>query len=273
MRLGIIVVALALFGCTTTERVVETRAESVDVTDAERVELDVVAGDLDVVGEAGGESVRIEVDLATYQLAGSTDDQAIDALRVELVEDGDRVVARVSLEGAPTSYYAHVRLFMPSRLALDVLDTSGDVVIADVAALSMSDDSGDIDVRRVPGPVSIGDDSGEIRLSAVGRVDIDDLSGGIVIEDATGDVTVRDEESGDLLLDGVVGDVSIVHGSGEIQCFDIEGDVDITDGSGGIEVQRVSGRVSIRDGSGDIDAIDVGSLEVLSDTSGDVNLR
>ena len=120
------------------------------------------------------------------------------------------------------------------------------VTVPKTMGLDIDDGSGGIVVEDVAG-VRIDDGSGSIRLSRIdGGVKIDDGSGGIEIDDVTGDVSVEDG-SGEIDIRRVGGTVTVDDGSGSISIADVTKDVRIVNaGSGGLEIDGVKGRI-IRD--------------------------
>lgn len=122
---------------------------------------------------------------------------------------------------------------------------------------------------------SFGDD-GQIDLTvSVPKdmaLDIDDGSGGIVVEDLAAAVRIEDG-SGSIRVSRVRGDVRIDDGSGGIEVREVTGDVSIDDGSGEILIRRVGGGVTVDDGSGDIDIEDVEKdIRLINTGSGDVRI-
>lgn len=121
---------------------------------------------------------------------------------------------------------------------------------------------------------SFGDD-GVINLTVLVPkelpLDVDDGSGGVVLEDVAG---VRiDDGSGSLRIDRVAGEVRVVDGSGDIEINDVAGDVTVDDGSGGILIRRIGGTVTVDDGSGSIDIDGVEKdVRILSAGSGSVDV-
>lgn len=102
------------------------------------------------------------------------------------------------------------------------------------------------------------DGSGGIEMVGVGSVEIEDGSGGLVLEDIQGDIEI-DDGSGGLSIRGVRGNVRIEDGSGEIEVEDVSGSVRLSDGSGSIDIRRVEANVIVdNDGSGTVDVSDVG---------------
>ncbi len=230
--------AATLAGCSPDSRIVHREQLELGVLDATALELVVGAGSLDVIGEPARDRVLLDVTLRTNRAVITDDDRARESLDIQLqqTEAGERILSHVLLDDGPGGYYADVVLRVPSALGIDAEDSSGDIIIEDVAWLALTDDSGDIEVRRIAGGAQITDDSGQIVIDTVGSA-------------------------------------SIVDGSGDVECYDVEGDVDVVDDSGGLRFERVGGTVRVRDGSGDVVAIDVGDLEMISDGSGNVERR
>lgn len=121
-------------------------------------------------------------------------------------------------------------------------------------ALTLSDGSGEIEVRGVQGPMQINDGSGDIQVSQAGALQLTDGSGEIKLANLQGNVQVSD-------------------GSGEINGSNLNGAVQIEDGSGDIRLNGIGGLVTVEDGSGDIDVNGAAGLTVTSPGSGDVSYQ
>jgi hypothetical protein len=247
---------LALLGCIATgERTVEVETRSLGVLELDALEVDVGEGDLELLGDPSLEMVEATVTLRTsLNEVVASDDDAARALEVTLEERAGRAFLSVHLVDAPVGYHADVRVRLPSRLAVDCRDGSGDIVVASVRSLRLADESGDIEVDGVEGEVDIDDDSGEIDVRSTASLSIADTSGGIRV-------------------DGVDGPLVIADDSGDIDVAGVSADVDITDDSGGIVVRDALGTVRIHDGSGDILVENVGGFELIEDGSGEVEQR
>lgn len=106
--------------------------------------------------------------------------------------------------------------------------------------------------------IEIEDTSGDLRITGTGAVDVKDGSGDIAMRDIGGAVRV-DDGSGSLEIEQVRGDVWIEDGSGEIDVRDVNGSLTLEDNSGSIRAHAVTGTVHVRrDGSGGIRVTDVG---------------
>jgi hypothetical protein len=232
----ITVAAFLLGGCITESRVVTSEFRELAVPEATLLDLSVGAGTLDVIGDPELDRALLDVELRTNRNVLTDDEAAVEALEIILREDGERLVVRVDVVDGPAGYHADVVLRVPSRLAAVAIDSSGDAYFEELASLEVQDESGNLEVHRIAGLVTIEDDSGEILVDTVGSASIHD-------------------------------------DSGNLRCMNVQGDVDIVDGSGNVHLERIGGVARVEDGSGDIVAIDVGGLEMISDGSGSVTER
>lgn len=230
------------------ERVLE---ETLDVAGSERLSIVAAAGDLDIEGEEGIEQVsvraRVCASKADWAAATSVQLEAGGEARLEVLMPE----ARQQFSWGDQYLYVDLEIVVPTGLALDIRDSSGDIDLSDVGAVTIKDSSGDIDIRT-SGSVSLEDSSGDIELS-----------------DIRGDVTVVHDSSGDIEGRNISGNVVVAHdSSGDIQFQDVANDVLIErDSSGDIVAQGVGGDfVVLRDGSGGISHRDVqGSVQIPED--------
>lgn len=212
------------------------RRASLDTTGVARVVINARAGDLEVKPGNGTTLVAAGPACASSAKFLEQTDIAVrregDVLRVDvLVPDG---MVGIGM------FYATLDLTVnvPASLPIEITDSSGDLLAADVRVVKLTDSSGDVLLQRPRADVEIWDSSGDLR-----------------IEDAAGSVQVRDS-SGDIVI---VGAKEVVIPS---------------DSSGDISIQRVAGSVRIdQDSSGDIRVTDVGrDFQLLSDSSGEVKV-
>jgi len=140
---------------------------------------------------------------------------------------------------------------LPAGVAVDVVDSSGELTISNVGDAKVEDSSGSIDIRKVAGNLSVRDSSGEIDIEDVsGDVRIpDDGSGSIHIERVGGSVTIDEDGSGSIEVRDVKRNVTIgTDGSGSIEVADVGGDFNVgSKGSGSVDYERVRGRVAVPD--------------------------
>lgn len=148
-----------------------------------------------------------------------------------------------------------------------------DITVPRTAQLKITDTSGDIELSDV-GPSEIIDDSGDLLLKNInGDLDVTDESGEMRIMSVAGRVIVKDS-SGGIDIEDVRNDVKITSdSSGDIAIAKVTGNVDVVeDGSGDISIREVTGNVVIgKDGSGDIRVTEViGKFSVMQDSSGEI---
>ncbi len=227
---------LAVAGCTE-ERLVQSFEDEIDAAGVDEVAVEADDGMLSVTGDAGATTVSAQVDLVTTRSGEDKDEDAVDALHLELRDEGDGGARlRVWLDPAVARYTADVFVTLPASVALDVQ------AVAD-----------------------------EAELSTTAGVTLDDAGGDVTITDAGGDVTVTDD-AGELTIDTVDGDVVVDDGNGDLTVTTVTGDATIDDGAGDIEVLDVEGTVTIRDGAGDIHITNAGSVDIEEDSGGQLTI-
>ena len=175
--------------------------------------------------------------------------------------EGDGSTLRVVTPEANWSWgdtyaYLDLEVRVPASLALEVQDSSGDVQVEDVAALTKRDGSGKIECCRVDRGGRIADSSGDIDVRNAGSVVVDDdSSGDIELSDIGGDARIERDSSGDIDLADIQGNAMVeVDSSGDIEFTRIKGSASVDrDSSGGIRAEDVGGDFVVRiDGSGGI---------------------
>lgn len=239
----------------------EVRADRAAGTDAKGVEKVVIrtgAGDAKVIGRSS--AVRIEA----RGTACASRQELLDATQIVVRREGNVVYVETELpqnnDGSwklmGNNYaYIDIGIALPSNLPVEAEDSSGDLVIEDLASLKVSDSSGDLEINRVAGAVDVTDSSGDLDIAYAGSARVRDSSGDVDIEHVKDFVTVVNDSSGDIEIADVQCDVLIEN-----------------DSSGGIRVEEVRGNVTVEtDSSGDIYATRVGGdFTVKSDTSGSI---
>ncbi|MCJ7679770.1 MAG: DUF4097 domain-containing protein [Candidatus Aminicenantes bacterium] len=229
----------------------ETRQLSLDTDGIEMMVIECGAGDCRIEGVEGRDSIEVRARITVRGMSSRRSRQFIEEKVVLTLErNGSRAVLK-------SLFRPHISLFsvgskmidltilVPSRLDLDIDDSSGDMDLKNIdGSVVIDDSSGDITVRNVRGNVDIDDNSGDIVLEAVGgSVMIDDRSGTIELRDLGGRVNV-DDSSGDIFIQTAVGDVTVSDSSGDITIDGVERDVIIkSDGSGDVDITNVRGRI------------------------------
>lgn len=212
------------------------RAVTLDAAGARLLELEAGAGSLKVIGKPGLTSIRL------HGRACASDKDLLDDIKLEAHRSGSSVVAKANTQEH------NFRISWKNQYA------RLDLVVEVPSGLAANIDDG----------------SGEMELSGLGATDIDDGSGGIIAHDLAS--AHIDDGSGEINLTDIRGPVEITDGSGEIQLRNVAGPVDIDDGSGEIDVRGVTKGVRITDASGGIDVADVGGdFIVTNDGSGGID--
>lgn len=196
--------------------------------------VDATAGDLVIEGVEGLQEIQVSarihgenVEAGDYQL--------------ELSRQGSQAELTVDIE---QGYFSNNRIDLivkvPAQLALEVLDSSGDINIKSMkGGLSVKDSSGDLDVRDIIGDVKIEDRSGDLSITMVdGQVSVYDRSGDAEVSQVNGNVVFDDR-------------------SGDIEIRDVNGTVTVNDSSGDIFVKNAEGFELQDDGSGDLELVNV----------------
>lgn len=213
--------------------------KTLDLSNSELLKITAAAGDLEVVGVSGTEQAEIKGRVCASKEAWleQSDIYTTTGKQAEIGVD------MPSIDGGWISFgsnYIWIDLYIevPDDLALDIGDSSGDMLLKNTAALQIRDSSGDIEVKNARGPVVVNDSSGDIEISG-----------------AEGDVTIESDSSGDIDANDINGSVLVV-----------------SDSSGDIMASHVSSNFVVeRDSSGDISASDIGGdFRVLKDGSGEI---
>jgi DUF4097 and DUF4098 domain-containing protein YvlB len=215
-----------------------------DLDGSEMLTILAGAGDLEIEGddEASVATIRGKVCVSEEDWL---DESRVDVTRgsnAEIVVELPEINSSWSLMGGNYAYI-DLEITVPSSLQLDIKDSSGDVEIEGVGALSLKDSSGDVRLEDIGGSVTLNDSSGDL-----------------VLEDIEGDVTVDSDSSGDIRGRDVEGSVLVRRdSSGDIRFIDVSRDFTVErDSSGDITAKGVGGDFNVvADGSGDIIAKDV----------------
>lgn len=220
---------------------------SIDAVGIERVNIDAAAGDLAVQGHTDSSRIRVtgkacaKSEAAVQQIQLLSRTEGVDAYIEAKIPSRGRMFSNATLD---------LRAAVPSRLALDVQDSTGEILVRNVAALQLRDGTGDVEIQGVPGDVSVTDGTGATAVRAIGgSLQVKDGTGPLSIRDVQGSVTV-DDGTGEIKISEVGGDLRLRDGTGSIEIEDIAGSVDVRDGTGSVSVSRVEGSLTLRNGTG-----------------------
>ncbi|WP_440054508.1 hypothetical protein ACSLBF_16925 [Pseudoalteromonas sp. T1lg65] len=241
---------------------------TLSTTQISSLHANVDSGDIKIIGVDGLSEIRVDANILT------TKDERF---RLTLEQHGDRaqLIAKANTNSNLNWYNGQspridLTISIPSNLAVNLDDSSGDIEISNIQGrMEIDDSSGDIILRNIAS-AKIDDGSGDISIEQANDLKIDDGSGDINIKVA-GNIEI-DDGSGSITI-VTAKDVEIDDGSGGIYVRDIEGKVAVVDSSGNIDIENISGHVQIEDESGNIRVVKAGSLTISDDTSGSVDTR
>lgn len=224
------------------------REATASAAGATRIVIDARAGSLRVEGKSGLRDVRAsgtawasrERDLEDIKLTAERRGNAVEVI-VDIPDDeGGWDDDRIRL--------LDLVVEVPSDIAVEIEDSSGEVEVMGVGGLALSDGSGSLRIERIGGPVEVTDGSGSLTILNVrGDVRIRDGSGEIEVREVQGSVIVDGDGSGEIDVQGVTGRVHVrSDGSGSIDARNVGGDFVVDrKGSGGIRYRDVKGEVQI----------------------------
>jgi DUF4097 and DUF4098 domain-containing protein YvlB len=208
------------------------RSLTIETSQLAKFNVETKQGDITIIGEDGRNSIDVKAKISTNEPENFT---------LQLQESGNTVYLQSHFNSGFKGWtsgaqYIDLVVYMPSEMALEVQQRSGDLSIKNVKkGLNLDDSSGDIDLQNIIGSVDVKDTSGDIKMrSTVGNLYIDDTSG-------------------------------------DIKVVETEGNIQIEDTSGDIDLYGTSGSVIVDDSSGDIYVKTARSLQVTDDSSGDVD--
>jgi hypothetical protein len=114
----------------------------------------------------------------------------------------------------------------------------------------------------------------DITVPSTTEVDVQDNSGDITIDNVSGPVKAH-TGSGDIKANNLNGEVTLSTGSGDVHMDGMSGQIQASTGSGSIKTSGVSGQVTLSTGSGDIemDQAKISGQSVLKTGSGSIHFN
>jgi len=228
----------------------------IDAAGLQALRMELGSSDLTVQGDPV--ATRIEV----RGKACASEQAWLDELQIAQNRQGGKVVVkaapRPTHNGWFGKHYAYLDFVVrvPASLAIEIESGSGDTHAANIASLAYQSGSGDLNLDRVAGAVSVTVGSGDVVANHVGSFKLGHAgSGDMHVADVQGDATIGHVGSGDLGFSDVHGSLRADSiGSGDITLERIGGDVIIGSiGSGDITAKTIGGGLTVRSaGSGDI---------------------
>lgn len=226
------------------------RNAEVDARGARSAKIEAAAGILRIEGMPGITQVRVR------GTARASRRSRLDDIKLIAERRGDVVFIKADMPENNSGFWnsdnynqqLDLVIEVPTSLALDVKDGSGEAEFTNTGAINFEDGSGNIGIRGAHGSVRVHDGSGNIIMEGVeGNVTVSDGSGEIRAGNVTGDFTVDSDGSGNIDVAGVGGTMRVESdGSGNIDVERVAGDFLVeSKGSGSIQYATVKGSVRI----------------------------
>ena len=202
----------------------------ISAEDLSKFVVETSTGDINIVGVAGQTVIKVEARIRTTKAQDYEFSLTKKGTTARLVAGHES--HNFSWTSAP---YIDLEVTMPTTLALEVNQRSGDMSIKNIQQeVTVSDTSGDLRIQDIQGVLNVDDRSGDLNIKNIGSsIVVVDTSGDVLINDVTGNVTIDDR-------------------SGDINVYNVSGDVEVSDRSGDINVRGAESLNIIDDASGDV---------------------
>lgn len=255
----------------------ETQSRVLPRGDVFRVEVRNEFGEVRVeAGDAGQVQVRLRkvVYLPTEEKARAFAER----IELRMEADGGRLrvgTNRGELEtGRDVGFETHLELRVPTASVVDIGTDHGEAVVEGVAQAIVRASFGDVQVKDVPGPVSIEARHGEVRAGSVGAdLTIDARHGDVELEHVGGQSKLKVEHGairarntaglearvsfGELSAEGVQGDLLVVSSHGAVVATGVRGSANAETSFAEIRLTGVGGDARARTQHGGIVATDI----------------
>jgi hypothetical protein len=182
-------------------------------------------GSLIVTGLADKDQIVVRI------LSDTANDISLNEVEVITEKLGDELWLEINWPSpnmiAKNSYRIEIEL--PQEMNLILGETNELVQIAKIAGLDLNSRGGKLDISLLSGPVRIRDNGGNINLREVnGDVWISDAGGDMLVEGIVGLVTIDSDTFINLVMQKVVGDVTVsTRLGGLVDIKNIEGNVSV----------------------------------------------
>lgn len=209
------------------------RELELDASQLSKLVAETGAGSLSIIGSDTSDKITVKADIYTsddlnYTLSLKQHGNTAKLVAEHDIQDGFRIHIN-------QGHSIDLVITMPSKLAL-----------------ALDDSSGDITIKGLNNTIKVDDSSGDLTIDGGKSVYVDDSSGSIYVTNIQGNVEIEDS-SGDTTVENTQGAVTINDGSGDVVVNNVTGTVKIDDGSGDISVNGAGGLIVEDDGSGDLD--------------------
>ncbi|MCL4523282.1 MAG: DUF4097 domain-containing protein [Acidobacteria bacterium] len=235
---GVFLLAALAAGCNVEPGATGTFEKTLTVDGPVHFELSTGSGDIEIVsGPAGQVHIRGEFRVQTF-LFGGTQRRMEDLRANPPIEQHGNIINVGRDKQRLRNITINYRITVPQETLLRARSGSGDVL-----------------VRGLHGPITVGTGSGNVTVENIGDE----------VEATTG--------SGDVRATDVAGPLEATTGSGDMQLTSIRGAIRTRTGSGNVIISRPGDRAQASTGSGDVRVSDAAADLRLSTSSGDLTIE
>jgi hypothetical protein len=257
---------------------------------------------LEVENAFGGVSVRagaggvVKVKLRKVVFLPTEEKARAFAERIELRLEADGPLVRVGTNRAvlgrheQTGFETHLELEAPPETVVQVRSEHGKVALAGVAAADVTASFEGVVLERVAGDVKLEARHGDSSLEGIGgALELDSRHGSVSVADVAGasrlDVQHGNLElrrtagveaelrHGELVADGVGGDLVVRGGHAPVRANDVTGRAEVETTFGDVRLERVGGELRARAEHGGLTASDVAGAASVATTYDGVTLE
>lgn len=235
---------------------------TLDASNLNVFKIDCGAGSLQVLPNIKTTEIEVDAEIITTSISAKENQKYIDKyLRLYLEEKLDTAHLRSYFNLMKKSKKGNTKLASGNAMGTPISKINLTVKVPPELFIYIDDNSGDLSVEKLKNDLNIRDGSGNMLVDGIeGDVYIDDGSGGLEVRNITGDLKVYDS-SGEVIIQTVAGGVFVKDKSGGILLKDITAD------------PTANKEIYVRDRSGRVDGINLsGDLEVV-DSSGGIDLN
>ena len=222
-------------------------------------------GDVTVTGSSDDGQVHVSVHKEAFARTDSDADTKEDRLQPTFSKDGSNLVLEVAaVEGGQDDLMVQV----PKNTALTVRADHGAIDIQEIhAAVSLSANSGEVNLSGITGPVSahVNDENSSFSAHSItGGLTMDGRAGDINVSDVTGPLSLQGDFFGTTHLERVNGQVKFKTSRTQFEAARIDGDFDVALDSD-LEANQVLGPVlvSTRDRDINLDRVQ-GNVQIAN---------
>lgn len=193
---------------------------------------------------------------------------------VEIVKNGDAYEVR------PTGYdlsnsrlSVNLELSIPRKSPLTLKTEKGDITVSEVASdVSISLQSGDVDLRNITGEISVETRKGDVRAADInGDVKVSGKGGEIDVNNCTGSLTVDGDFYGPVRGDKIAKGVRLILVKTDLTLSALSGHLEA--GSGNLDIVDAPGTLDLRTRDMEVNLENPGGKVKIDNRNADIGVR